>query len=84
VKTTIELPDALFRRAKAAAAEEGKSLKDFFSEALLDRLRGRSAGGLAKPWEAGFGGLKSLRRENSRISQLIEAEFGTIDEEEWR
>jgi hypothetical protein len=34
IKTTVELPDSLFRRAKAAAAEEGRSLKDFFTDAV--------------------------------------------------
>jgi hypothetical protein len=85
VKTTIELPDALFRKAKATAAEEGKSLKDFFSEAVADKLGRRAAGRPgAKPWEAAFGALKSLHRENLRIDRLIAAEFEQIDEEEWR
>jgi hypothetical protein len=34
VKTTIELPDELFREAKATAARRGMSLKDLFREAL--------------------------------------------------
>jgi hypothetical protein len=85
VKTTVEIPDALFRKAKAAAAEEGKSLKDFLTEAVTDRLhRERSASSQSKPWEAAFGGLKSLHRENVRIGRLIAAEFERIDEEEWR
>ncbi len=76
VKTTVELPDPLFRKAKAAAAKEGKSLKGFFNEAVTDRLRRRSPGHSAtKPWEAAFGGLRSLHRENLRIDRLISAEF---------
>ena len=85
MKTTVEIPDALFRKAKAAAAEEGKSLKDFLTEAVTDRLhRGPSALSQAKPWEAAFGGLRALHRENTRIAKLIAAEFEQIDEEEWR
>ena len=85
MKTTIELPDSLFRKAKAAAAEEGKSLKEFFTEAVADKL-GRRMGAKsgAKPWEAAFGALKSLHRENLRIDRVIAAEFEQIDEEEWR
>jgi hypothetical protein len=85
VKTTVELPDALYRKLKSAAAEEGRSIKEILAEAVADRLR-RGAGGesKAKPWETAFGGMKSLHRENLRIERLIEAEFEKIDEEEWR
>lgn len=85
MKTTVELPDALFRKAKAAAAEEGRSLKDFFAEAVASKLRHKTADEPdVKPWEAAFGGLSNLHRENLRIQQLIAAEFENIDEEEWR
>jgi hypothetical protein len=84
VKTTIELPDPVFRKAKAAAAERGASLKDFFTEAVEDLLRRQGGEQAVKPWERAFGGLKDLHRENLRIQRLIDAEFETIDEDEWR
>jgi hypothetical protein len=85
MKTTVELPDLLFRRAKSAAAEEGKSLKEFFTEAVTDRLwRNGNPENAPRRWEAAFGGLKHLHRENKRIEKIIEKEFETIDEEEWR
>ena len=85
MKTTVEIPDALFRKAKAAAAEEGKSLKDFFTEAVSNRLNQRNSGdGGAIPWEAAFGGLKRLHRENRRIDRIIAAEFESVDQETWR
>ncbi len=34
MKTTVELPDALFKRAKAAAALRGRKLKDMIEEGL--------------------------------------------------
>ena len=84
VKTTIELPDQLFRQAKAAAAERGVTLKDLFTEALRQRLqRGADPGAYRMPWEKAFGGLKDLRRENRRIERLIAAEFEVIDHDEW-
>ncbi len=82
MKTTIEIPDAIFRRAKAAAAANGQSLKAYFTDAIEGRLRQGVSG--AKPWEAGFGALRNLHRENRRIERLIAAEFEAIDEEEWR
>ena len=85
MKTTVELPDALFRKAKAAAAERGKSLKDFFTEAVSDRLRRQSdPANRAKPWENAFGGLRDLHKENKRLDKLISDEFGHIEEEQWR
>ena len=38
MKTTVDLPDALFRRAKATAAERGMSLKSFISRAVEQSL----------------------------------------------
>ncbi|HEY1240738.1 MAG TPA: hypothetical protein VGF16_09290 [Bryobacteraceae bacterium] len=85
MKTTVELPDTLYRKLKSTAAEEGRSIKQILTEAVTERLRrGPSAVPNAKPWEAAFGGLKSLHRENLRIDRLIEAEFEKIDAEEWQ
>jgi hypothetical protein len=84
VKTTIELPDLVFRKAKAAAAQRGASLKDLFTEAVEDLLRRQGDEPTAKPWERAFGGLHDLRLENRKIERLIDAEFGAIDEDEWR
>ena len=42
MRTTVDIPDNLLRRAKAAAALEGKSLKVFLTEAVIHELE-RSA-----------------------------------------
>ena len=39
MKTTIEIPDAVFRQVKALAASRGISLKRFFTEALQEHIR---------------------------------------------
>jgi hypothetical protein len=82
MKTTIEIPDALFRRAKSAAAEQGIPLRELVSEALADKLRPRSGDG--KPWLKTFGKLRSLRKETARINKIIGEEFGQIEPEDWR
>ncbi len=85
MKTTVEIPDPIFRKAKAAAAEEGKSLKEFFTEAVSDWLSKKSPPPPGtEPWRAAFGELRHLHKENKRIERIIEKEFETIDEEEWR
>ena len=42
VKTTLEIPDDLFRAAKAKAAMDGIRLKDLVAEGLRMVVRGRS------------------------------------------
>ena len=39
MKTTFDLPEPLLRRAKAAAAHQGRPLRDLVAEALTEKLR---------------------------------------------
>ena len=39
MKTTVELPDTLFRKTKATAAERGVSLKLLLTEAVREHLQ---------------------------------------------
>jgi hypothetical protein len=84
MKTTLELPEPLFRKAKATAAARGQSLKDFVTEALRDKLSPSSAGaGTLEPeWMRGFGKLKRLRRETARVRDVIAAEFEVVEPED--
>jgi len=82
VKTTLEIPDQLFRRAKSVAAEKGIPLRVLVTEALSEKLR--SSACEEKPWLRSFGKLRSLRAETARINRIIEAEFERIDPEDWR
>ena len=38
MKTTLEIPDSLFREAKSKAAERGQTLKQLVTEALQEKL----------------------------------------------
>jgi hypothetical protein len=83
MKTTVEIPDDLLRRAKSAAATRGISLKRFLTEAVERRLAPEHSG--ARPgWKALAGGLASLRKETARIQRKIDREFERIDEEDRR
>lgn len=86
VKTTLELPDALFRRAKSAAVHEGLTLKQLFTEALESRLdhgHGGRGGKAAPPrWMRAYGALRHLRGERKRIERVIESEFEKIEPED--
>jgi hypothetical protein len=82
VKTTLEIPDAIFRRAKAKAVQRGIPFRQFVTEAVADKLR---VGGKAaeKPWMRLAGRLRGLHAENARINRTIEQAFETIEPEEW-
>ena len=83
MKTTLEIPDPVFRRAKAKAAEQGIPFRQFVTEAVEARLRS-SAAPEGKPWMKVAGKLKHLRKETARINKLIEEEFEKIEPEEWK
>jgi len=80
MKTTLEIPDALFRRAKSRAAECGIPLRQLVTEAVEEKLKVPSARD-AKPWMKHIGKLKSLRKETVRINQMIDERFEEIDSE---
>ena len=86
VKTTVEIPDPLFRRVKSKAAERGQSLKEFMTEALQEKLA-RTAGeaqASEPPWMQGFGKLRRLRKETERIQGRIDEAFEAIEPEDRR
>lgn len=85
MKTTLELPDDLFRSAKSTAAAQGRTLKDFFTEALKDKLRreSRIAQEGEPPWKRLGGALGKTaeeREELERIQNRIESEFRQLDD----
>ncbi len=84
MKTTLEIPDALFRRAKSTAAARSQTLKEFVNEALHEKLspRGRSPQQGGPAWMQGFGKLRRLRRETRRVQQEIEGAFEAIEPED--
>jgi hypothetical protein len=78
VKTTLEIPDYLFRRAKSAAAERGIPLRQLVTEAVQEKLRATPQ---QKPWMRHLGKLKPLHRERRQIEKRITEAFERIDRE---
>lgn len=81
MKTTLEIPDFLFRRAKSVAAERGIPLRQFVTEAVQDKLKVTSH---EKPWMKHLGKLKHLRKESKEIEKRVEEAFEQIDSEFWK
>jgi hypothetical protein len=84
MKTTIEIPDPLFRRAKSRAADRGQTLKELVTEALQEKLSIRPAKtGSGEPaWMGGFGKLRRLRKETRRVQARVDEAFGVVEAED--
>jgi len=81
VKTTLEIPDAIFRSAKSVAAERGIPLREFVTEAVQEKIESHQKTA-EKPWVKLAGGLKHLHEETQRINRIIEEEFEQIEPED--
>ena len=80
MKTTLEIPDFLFRRAKSVAAERGIPLRQLVTEAVQEKLKVISG---EKPWMKHLGKLKHLHKERTRVEKRIEEAFERVDREMW-
>lgn len=77
MRTTVELPPELMRAAKARAAEQGESLKDWFTSVVANALgRGtRTATAAPRPWPVfGTPGGKKVRITNAFLAEIEAAE----------
>ena len=83
MKTTLEIPDAIFRRAKSVAAQRGIALRVLVTEAVEEKLAAASRKE-DKPWVKLAGGLKHLRKETARINGIMKREFEQIEPEDWK
>ena len=85
MKTTLDIPDALFREAKILAAIEGTTLRAVVTRALRAELgRSGSKESALPSWRQAFGGLGHLKKDSDVVNRAIEEAFETIDDEAWR
>jgi len=71
MKTTLEMPNELFRRAKATAAQRGQSLMQLVTVALERELAGPAPG--TKNAKRKQAEIKATMRELKKISKRISA-----------
>ncbi len=81
MKTTLEIPDAVMRRAKARAASTGQTLTHLVTEALTEKLAKGSAR-RERPWMTFAGAFKRDRTESRRILARIEEDFEATEPDE--
>lgn len=81
MKTTLEIPDTIFRRAKSVAAARGIPLRELVTEAVKEKLA-QTRGPSEQPWMTAFGKLRRLRKETAKINRIIEEEFEHVEPED--
>jgi hypothetical protein len=85
VKTTLELPDTLFRRAKVRASRGGVTFKQFVTEAIREKLNESAGRGAGEPrWRKHFGSARAYAGELKRVDAQIAAECERINPEDWK
>lgn len=85
MKTTFDLPDEVFRLAKAHAALRGIPMRQYVTEALQEKISAPPNGPLPSTepqWMKGFGGLSDLQTEHRHVENLIAEAFETIEPED--
>jgi hypothetical protein len=82
VKTTLEIPDATFRKAKATASALGIPLREFVTQAVEVKLAA-AVRRKEKPWLECAGELAHLHKETRLIQKRIDEEFEQIEPEDW-
>ncbi len=82
MKTTVEVPDNLYRQIKAQAALQGQTVKTFFIEALSEKLGGKHASPSDDDhgWKAVFG--KGNKKELAEVQRIID-EGQVVDLRGW-
>ena len=78
MKTTLELPDALLRRTKAAAAMRGVSMRDFSALAREQQLQQRAS---VPGWRRLAG--KARKLDTTCVDRAVAREFSRVDEDTW-
>ena len=76
MKTTLEIPDTIVRRAKSKAAKQGMSLRQFVTEALRDKLKQASFSS-QRTWQVGK--LSGVRNVSRQVDALIAEVFDQAD-----
>ena len=81
MKTTLEIPDPTFRKAKATASALGIPLREFVTQAVEEKLSMRTRRP-DKPWLECAGELAHLHNETKRVEKRIDEEFEQIEPED--
>ena len=79
MKTTVEIPTALYRRSRSIAAVRGISFRQFLAEALEEKTAQSDTRG----WMDSFGALAAEPEAVYEVDRIVEREFATVDARDW-
>jgi hypothetical protein len=83
MKTTIEIPDKVFRQLKARAALQGVTMKALVLQAIREKLEAEYADRVSEPgWKSVFG--KAPRGSTAEVQDTVDKEFSEMDPEDWK
>ena len=83
MKTTLEVPDGLYRQIKARAALKGQTIRAFFLDAIQTKLAAERAGvKKTTGWRSVFG--KVPKDDITELQKILDEEFSQIDPEDWQ
>src|SRR5947207_10734031 len=77
MKTTLEIPDSVFRSAKARAAEKGIPLLQFVTEAVEEKLK--TSASEAKPWMQVVGYIIVVRLSDETTREVFDYGASIMD-----
>jgi len=82
MRTTVDVPDSLYRQIKARAALKGQTIKAFFLDAIHDKLAAEKTKSTEETgWRVAFGAARA--EDVAEVQQIIDEEFSRIDPEDW-
>jgi len=79
MKTTLDMPDSLYREVKASAARQGRTMASFVTSALETKLAEDRRRAEDRPWMAFAGVFRDDPEGSTRIRKVIEEGCGKID-----
>ena len=83
MKTTVEVPDRLYRQLKARAALQGQTVKAFLIEAIRDKLLSdKKDTAEVQGWRAAFGAADP--ETVADVQRIVDEEFSDIDPGDWK
>ncbi len=82
MRTTLDIPDPLFREAKATAARRGESLKQLVNAALEAHLAGHGSGADRAGWRSVFGVLTA--KQVAAVNKVVARDLERVDPADWK
>ena len=81
MRTSLDIPDDLFREIKIESAKTGTTLRDLLLESARMNLSRKKAD---QSLRSLFGAMKDHPEAMKEFDRAIEEEFGQIDPEDWK